>query len=130
VTGRAVGLVGIYHANGSLRGELAYAVGRLLGTAHCALCDITHSVVRRKPEWDAMVTRLGLPVVLLHLDELPADVATACELSGTPVVLARVDDGALVLLLDGEALEGLGSSVDAFEQAVRSAASAQALTLG
>jgi len=95
VTGRAVELVGIYHANGSLRGELAYAVGKLLGTAHC---DITHSVVQRKPEWDSMVTRLGLPVVLLHLD--------------------------------GGALEGLGSSVDAFERAVRSSASAQALTLG
>lgn len=130
MTARVVELVGVYHANGSLRGELAYAVGKLLGTAHCALCDITHSVVRRKPAWDAMVTRLGLPVVLLHLDELPADVATACELLGTPVVLGRVGEGVLVPLLEDGALEGLGSSVDAFERAVRSAAAAQALTLG
>ena len=37
-----VGLVAVYHADGGVRGELSYVLGRLLGTAHCALCDITH----------------------------------------------------------------------------------------
>lgn len=44
----AVELVGVYDADGGLLGEAAYVVGRLCGTRHCALCDITHSAVRRR----------------------------------------------------------------------------------
>ena len=33
--------MGVYDADGGLLGELAYLTGRILGIAHCALCDIT-----------------------------------------------------------------------------------------
>jgi hypothetical protein len=130
VSGRVVELVGVYHARGSLRGELAYAVGKLLGTAHCGLCDITHAVVRRKPAWDSMVAGLGVPVTLLHLDELPADVSEACRRSGTPVVLARLEDHGLRPVLDAGALDGLDGSVTGFERALRASGAAQGLTWG
>lgn len=123
------GLVGVYHANGSLRGEAAYALGKLFGTAHCALCDITHFVVRRKPEWDAMVERFGVPVELLHLDELPDDVADACRVTGTPVVLAAVEGAGLLTLLDAGALDELNGSVAAFEAALVTAAGERGLRL-
>lgn len=113
-----VGLVGVYHANGGWRGETAYVVGKLLGRAHCSLCDVTHSPVRRKPAWDAMVTRLGLPVELLHLDEQPDDVAAATAVSGTPAVLARHADGTVTVLLGPDDLEPLDGSVEAFEAAL------------
>ena len=48
---RIVKLTGVYDANGSLPGELAYWVGARLGVRHCALCEITHGLVRAKPEW-------------------------------------------------------------------------------
>ena len=112
------GLVGVYDAEGSLRGELAYVWGRLRGTRHCGLCDVTHSPVRRKRAWDRMVADLGVPVELLHLDELPADVAAAVAEHGAPVVLARTDEG-LAVLLDRAALDALDGSVDAFAAAVR-----------
>ena len=57
-------LIGVYHADGGPIGEARYVLGRMLGTAHCGLCDITHSPVRRKPEWD----RIGIE----HLARLPA----------------------------------------------------------
>ena len=47
------GLVGVYHANGSWHGELAYLLGRLSGRAHCALCDITHGLLRQHGAFDA-----------------------------------------------------------------------------
>ncbi len=53
-------LVGVYDADGSLRGELAYWVRARLGRAHCALCDITHGAVRERREWQA--GRAELPV--------------------------------------------------------------------
>lgn len=113
-----VELIGVYHADGGLVGETRYLVGHLLGRAHCALCDITHSPVRRKPAWDAMVARLGVPVRLVHLNERSAAERAACT-EGTPCVLARRRDGRLEVLLRPADLE-LGGSVDAFEQAVRS----------
>jgi hypothetical protein len=41
-------LVGVYDADGTLRGEVGYWVGARLGRAHCALCDITHSPIRER----------------------------------------------------------------------------------
>ena len=57
-----VELVGVYNADGGVAGEVRYVVGHLLGRAHCSLCDITHSPVRRKRAWDRMVGRTGCPV--------------------------------------------------------------------
>jgi hypothetical protein len=114
-------LIGVYHADGGVVGEAKYIIGKLMGTAHCALCDITHSPVRRKSAWDAMVARLGVPFQLLHLNEMPTAVASAVGRSGSPVVLQRTPDG-LSVLIGPDALESLGGSVDAFEQTVRVAA--------
>ena len=48
MTSDVTALTGVYQADGSLSGELRYVVGKLLGSAHCALCDITHGAVREK----------------------------------------------------------------------------------
>jgi hypothetical protein len=113
-----VELVGVYHADGGLVGEARYVIGHLLGTAHCALCDITHSPLRRKPAWDAMVARLGVPVRLVHRNERTPDEA-AVSGESTPCVLARTAAGSLQVLLGPDDLE-LGGSVEAFESALRS----------
>lgn len=115
---RITELLGIYHADGGVVGEAKYVIGKMLGTAHCALCDITHSPVRRKPAWDAMVARIGVPFTLLHLNELSEDVAGVVAEAGSPVVLQRTADG-MSVLLGSETLETLGGSVDAFEHALR-----------
>jgi len=63
-------LVGVYNADGSLRGELAYVVGRLRGTAHCALCEVTHGRLRRRPDFDAACRLLPVPLELRHRNEI------------------------------------------------------------
>ena len=63
-------LVGVYDADGGLLGEAAYVWGKLRGTRHCSLCDITHSPWRRKPAWDAMAGELSVPIGLVHRNEL------------------------------------------------------------
>jgi hypothetical protein len=114
-----IGLVAVYHADGGPVGETKYVIGKLLGTSHCALCDITHSRVRRKPAWDAMVAGLGVPVVLLHLNEMPPDVAREVAAHGSPLLLARTSDGRLGVVLDHTDLDGLRGSVAAFDAAAR-----------
>ena len=112
-------LIGVYHADGGAVGEARYLIGKLLGTAHCALCDVTHSPVRKKPEWDRMVARLGIPFTMLHLNELPRDVSEVVASVSSPVVLARTDDGTLATLLDRTALDAMRGSVSNFEAALR-----------
>lgn len=111
-------LVGIYDADGGLRGEAAYVWGRLRGTTHCGLCDITHSSVRRKSEWDRMAASLAVPVRLLHLNELDDGLRAALAVTSAPVVLAR--DGSRWRELVGAAeLDAMSGSVDALGTVLR-----------
>lgn len=116
-----VELIGVYHADGGPIGEAKYILGHLFGTAHCALCDITHSPIRRKPEWDAMVRRLGVPVTLLHLNELPPEVSDLVTAAGSPLIGARLADGSLHLLLGSDELDALAGSVPRTEPVIRAA---------
>ncbi len=109
--------IGVYHADGGLLGEAKYVIGHLLGRTQCALCDITHSPVRRKREWDSFVAGLGVPFHLFHLNEMPAEVATVVADVGSPVVLAREGQGLRVALGPAD-LARLDGSVAAFARAV------------
>ena len=113
-----VELVGVYDADGGLLGEAAYVLGKLRGTKHCALCDITHSAVRRRPAWDAMVARLTVPFTLVHLNELPEDISARVRELGAPVVLARTAED-LQPLLSADDLEETSGNVARFEQVLR-----------
>ncbi|MEZ5119754.1 MAG: hypothetical protein R2686_07615 [Candidatus Nanopelagicales bacterium] len=105
--------IGIYHAEGGLVGETKYFFGHLFGRVHCSLCDITHSPVRRKKQWDAFAASLGAPFRLYHLNDMPADVAGVVARVGSPVVMARTDTG-LAVLVDAGRLERMDGSVEAF----------------
>ncbi|MGK5445375.1 hypothetical protein ACSNN7_26610 [Micromonospora sp. URMC 105] len=113
-------LVGVYHADGGLRGELTYLLGKVRGTTSCALCDVTHHALGRKREWRDLLSRLGVPVDLVHLNERTPEVRAASE-GRTPCVLA-VTDGGLVLLLGPDELAALDGSVTGFAETVRAAA--------
>ncbi len=97
---RVTELIGVYNADGGLRGELTYIIGKLGANVHCELCDITHSPLRRKRAWDNLTSDLGVPFRLLHRNEVEpdSDVARAMQHS-LPCVLARTQTGSLVLLL-------------------------------
>jgi hypothetical protein len=109
---RPIELIGVYHADGGIVGELRYVIGKARGNAHCALCDITHGSVRRKRQWDDTCRSFDIPIRLVHLNERSAEETAACSL-GTPTVLARWADGNVTALLGPADLE-LGGSVPAF----------------
>jgi hypothetical protein len=113
------GYLGIYDADGGVIGEVSYVVGHFLGRAECALCDITHTW-RRKPEWDAMAARLGVPFVLRHRNEVDDEVRDVIAGIALPVVLGRDASGWRPLLGRAE-LEQAGGSVESFERMLRSA---------
>ena len=112
-------VVGVFHATGTLRGELRYAFDKLRGAGSCPLCDVTHGMLGEKRALAACRAALPVPLDLLHLDEQPPALA-AFTAGRTPCVVAETDAG-LVMLLDPGALAALGGDVDAFEEALRSA---------
>lgn len=116
--GAITGYTGIYNADGGLSGEIRYLFGHLFGSAECVLCDITHSLVRRKPEWDRMVARIGVPVVVLHRNELDAHLQAAVRDVTLPVIVAHRSDGSAHVVLTADQLAQLGGSVDEFERAL------------
>jgi len=119
-TQRIVRLVGVYDANSTLRGELAYWVGARLGRRHCSLCEITHGSVRQRPEWKAC--QAGLPVSFdtYHRNDQPDSIRAA---SGgvAPVVVAVTDTGHAVLLDAGD-LAACDGSIDRMVEAVEQSA--------
>ena len=109
-------IIGVYDADGGLRGEIAYLAGKLAGR-HCTLCDITHSPVRRRREWDAYVSTLPVPFEVVHRNERTPALEAATE-GREACVVALCDDGTITLLLGNDDLArasdvaGLANALD------------------
>ena len=116
-------LTGVYHADGSLLGELRYVAGTIFGGAHCSLCDITHGRVREKPEWRRQRDSLPIPFVAVHLDERSAAEVAASD-GVTPCVLAHTADG-IELLLGPQPLDACHGDPAALVAAIDAALAAR-----
>ena len=116
IAGEIIRLIGVYDADGTIRGELAYWVGARLGRTHCALCDITHGLVRERADW--LTCRAALPVVFdtYHRDDQPDPVRSAIG-NKLPAVVAETTQG-IVLLLGPDELAACGGSTDKLFDAV------------
>lgn len=113
-----VEVLGVYNANGGLRGEVSYVVGNMLGRTHCGLCDITHSPLRRKQEWDAMVSRAQVPIRIVHRNETSPAETDALQGINLPCVLGHDSDGRYEVILNADQLTALAGSVPDFAEAL------------
>jgi hypothetical protein len=113
-------LVGVYDADSTLRGELAYWIGARLGRRHCALCDITHGSIRQRPQWKACRAELPTPFATYHRNDQPDNVRVAAS-DQAPVVIAETDAGD-VLLLTPDDLDACAGSIDRLVEAIERAA--------
>ena len=118
-------LVGVYDADGSLAGELAYVVRSRLGQAHCGLCDVTHGRVRERRDWRRCRDELPVPFATYHRDDQPAAVRAAG--GPPPFVVAETVDGTHHGLLDGEAIDACAGSPERLVEALRAAAAREGL---
>ncbi len=120
-------LIGVYDADGSLVGELQYALRTVTGRGHCSLCDLTHRGVRSRADWGELCDRLDVPVDLVHRDERDG-ATTAATGSAIPTMLAEAGDQLIVLLGPTE-LDACGKDVAEFERRLHDAAAAHHLDL-
>ena len=110
---------GIYHADGGILGELSYVWGKIRGTAHCALCDITHKGVSMKKEWREMSDNLDFDIELLHLNEQFPELEKF-TLGKTPCVVVSHGEN-LEIVVDADDLEECKKSVNSFRETLESA---------
>jgi hypothetical protein len=104
--------VGVYDADASLVGEISYWIGARLGRRHCSLCDLTHGLFTRKPEWTQCTRQLSVPFVTYHRDDAADEVLRAAD-GNFPVVLAR-RGGVLGVAITPAELERFAGSTSAF----------------
>ena len=95
---RVTTLIGVYDADGTVIGEIAYALRKVAGRGHCPLCDITHSWLGRRRSFDECAATLAVPLDLFHLDDQPERVR-ALSAGRTPLILASLEDGSVHELL-------------------------------
>jgi hypothetical protein len=118
-------IVGVYAAEGTLRGEVSYWIGARLGRTHCALCDITHGTFREKSAWRTCRESVPVPVEMYHRDDQPVAVRAATG-NIDPVVVAETDAG-VVVLLDPDAVAACDASPQALVDAIGAAVDAAGL---
>ena len=112
-------LVGVYDADGTLRGELAYWVGARLGRTHCSLCEITHGLVRERSDWKSCKEGIAVPFDTYHRNDQPSSVRSATG-DTAPVVVAETATGITVLLGPTE-LDACGGSVEQLIELIEAA---------
>lgn len=112
-------LVGVYDADGTWRGEVAYWIGARLGRTHCALCEITHSPFRERGAWRTCAAGLPVPFDTLHRDEQPPRLEVVTR-GAVPCVVAETAADTVVLL-DAGALEACDGAPEALVAAIGSA---------
>ena len=112
-------LIGVYDADGTLRGELAYWVGARLGRTHCSLCEITHGLVRERSDWKSCKEGIAVPFDTYHRNDQPTSVRSATG-DTAPVVVAETTSGITVLLGSTE-LDACGGSVDQLIEMIEAA---------
>lgn len=118
---RIVRLVGVYDADSTIRGELAYWVGARLGRRHCSLCEITHGSVRERPEWKTCRAGMPVPFDTYHRNDQPATVRMAAG-GQAPAVLAQLERGRVLLLLASADVDACEGSIDRLVEAIDVAA--------
>jgi hypothetical protein len=116
-----VHVVGVYDSDGGVVRGTVHAVGRLLGGPDCSLGALTRRGPRRRPEWDALVAELPVPVSLVHRNETSEAEREALVLSGLPAVLGVRRDGSLTVLLGPTGIDAADGSVEEFGRALEDA---------
>lgn len=110
--------IGVYNAEGSLLGEIRYALGKLTGTRECALCDISHKLAGEKESFTVFKDNFPRPFFNRHLDELePEQLALAKDRA--PCILALDEEGWQVVATN-QHLKECGRSVKRFSELMHS----------
>lgn len=108
-------LIGVYDADGTVVGEIKYVVGKLLGRAHCALCDLTHGMkINGRADFRACAAALPVPFELFHRNDQPDEVRPHTS-GNLPCVISVFSDGFMKIAITAKELDACAGNVDRLE---------------
>jgi len=97
-------IIGIYHADGGIIGELKYITGKFFGGAHCSLCDITHGSMGKKDSWKECEMKLRMPIDFVHLNERNPKLQKYTD-NLTPCIVGKTSTNYVMLVTKEELAE-------------------------
>jgi hypothetical protein len=103
-------LVFVYNADAGFFNLAADVAHKIFSPATypCHLCDLTHGVLRMRPEWAQFIQESPVGLVFLHRDEFHAQYAE-WRAEPLPAVWMDVGTGTLQLLLDAQTLNAINT---------------------
>ena len=101
-------VIGIYHADGGIIGELKYFTGKLFGSSKCSLCDITHTTSGKKDAWKTCERRLRMPIDFIHLNERNPNLEKYTR-GLTPCIVGKTSTNYVMLVTKRELMECKGN---------------------
>lgn len=108
-------LIGIYHADGGIIGELKYMSGKIFGNSHCALCDVTSG--KNKKIWNKCQQNLGIGIDMVHLNERKEELVKFTE-GITPCIVGQTSTN-YVLIVSNKDLENCNGKTAELEKILR-----------
>lgn len=112
-----VALFGVYDADATIVGEVSYWIGARFGVRHCSLCDITHSLIKEKSEWQncqkLLAQEHGVDFQAFHRNDAPISVRVVAG-GSYPVVISKNVAGHFEIFMDNAAISSCGKSAQAF----------------
>ena len=116
-------LIGVYKADGGIRGELTYFFGHLIGVRSCSLCSISHSPIKKKASFKELEQHLftehGIVVRMIHLNERNEREKKASE-GREPCMLLEYPDESISMFLDSTDLKALSGRVSSLKKLILS----------
>lgn len=111
-------IIGVYHANGGIFGEIAYVFGKIFGTTECALCDLTHRMVSEKSNVQSWRCGLSYALTFKHLNELSAQMSDRVSNQSPCVVLKH--GGELKILINRDELKAMNGDEQSLMSCIES----------
>ena len=108
-------LIGIYHADGGIIGELKYMSGKIFGNSHCALCDVTSG--KNKKIWNECQQNLGIGIDMVHLNERKEELVKFTD-GITPCIVGQTSAN-YVLIVSNKELENCNGKTAELEKILR-----------
>lgn len=114
----SIEVIGVYHANGGLLGEISYVLGKVFGQTECALCVLTHTFISEKSSLKTWRCELPYRLSFKHLNELSSQMAS-CVVHQSPCVVLEYESK-LSILIDAESLRSMNGDEHALMRCIES----------
>jgi hypothetical protein len=114
-------LIGVYKTESGFAGELSYFFKRLIGAKGCTLRDLSRSLFRKKPSFQALQEFLlaehGVSVRMIHPNQRN-DRELKASAGREPCVLLEYPDQSISMFLDSTDLKALSGNVGSLKKLI------------